>query len=196
MFNLRNKLIRLAHNNPSMRADILPLLSDKVASGAEIVIGQNGKGNLVKKPIGGTDSLKEGLALAKAELSKLGIKNMRPTMSSYGSRGLAVESFASGDYFLSISYSGKGMSNKALSNWGKKLASKTAASNESIADVMNVWFNQFGKDMVKYNKAVKVTKVTHTYIAFEANDKKGRLDIDAVGGLECEIDGKLSLIHI
>lgn len=108
MSNLRNKLIRLAHNNPSMRADILPLLSDK----------------------------------------------------------------------------------KALSNWGKKLASKTAASNESIADVMNVWFNQFGKDMVKYNKAVKVTKVTHTYIAFEANDKKGRLDIDAVGGLECEIDGK------
>jgi hypothetical protein len=35
-----------------------------------------------------------------------------------------------------------------------------------------------------------VTKVTHTYIAFEANDKKGRLDINAVGGLECEINGK------
>lgn len=99
MSNLRNKLIRLAHTNPEIRKDILPLLT-------------------------------------------------------------------------------------------KESANKKAASNESLADVTNVWFNQFGKDMVKYDSAVKIKKVTHTYISFEKGDKKGRLDINAVGGLELEINGK------
>ena len=120
---LREKVIRLAHKKPELRKHLLPLLKS-AASTPEIVITQKGKGTIVKKEIGGTGSLKEGLALAKAELKRLGVSEMKAGMSSFGSKGLAVQTFMDTyppNYSLSISYSGRGVSQKALTNWSKSL---------------------------------------------------------------------------
>ena len=120
--NLRNKVIRLAHKKPELRKHLLPLL--KIASEPEIVIFQKGKGAIIKKSIGGTGSLKEGLALAKKELQKLGVTEMRPLMSSFGSKGLAAQTFTDGypaNYSLSISYFGRGVSDRVLDRWSASL---------------------------------------------------------------------------
>ena len=92
----------------------------------------------------------------------------------------------------------------------QKVASRSVfATRESIADVMGRWFMQFGKDMKKYHPSMIITKVTHTSIQFKKeptrhpdygrNDdqfgsprypREGRLDLNSVGGLDLEIDGR------
>ena len=93
----------------------------------------------------------------------------------------------------------------------QKVASRSvfADTRESIADVTGRWFNEFGKDMRKYDPRMKIKKVTHTSIEFtkeitirgniRSDDelsmtkyvtRHGRLDLNSVGGLDVEIDGR------
>ena len=76
--------------------------------------------------------MKEGLHLAKTELEELGITGMKAMASSFGSKGLAVQTFITypSTYSLSISYSGKGVSDKVLSGWSKSLRSKEEIQQE------------------------------------------------------------------
>ena len=53
MSNLRNKLIRLAHSNPELRKDLLPLLTEKKASSFDAIYDKYNKKDFwgVKKTI-------------------------------------------------------------------------------------------------------------------------------------------------
>ena len=90
----------------------------------------------------------------------------------------------------------------------QKVASRLvfADTRQSIADVTGRWFNEFGKDMKKYDSGMVIKKVTHTSIQFtkeiksdygnqedrggSVTTRQGRLDLNSVGGLDLEIDGR------
>ena len=90
----------------------------------------------------------------------------------------------------------------------QKVASRLvfADTRESLSDVTGRWFNEFGKDMRKYDSGMIITKVTYNSIQFKKEIKsdygnqedrggsvktrQGRLDLNSVGGLDLEIDGR------